>query len=322
MDEAMPVSPAFLSNSVWVIVVTYNSSGCILACLQSLRAASSQFELRVTVVDNASTDDTIALVEAFGADIEILRQKDNTGYAGGNNTALQRHPDHERHAGILFLNPDAQLLPGSIDALMALLYSANEIGGVSPSLVEHAGATKAALNTLWGLPMNRRYAGLGEAIISDRLHGCCMLVKPQLLAAAGLFEPSYFLYWEELDLCARARKAGLKLLLHEGVPVLHRVGEAERAHRIYYMWRNQFHFARRNLGRLGAALFLSRRLALSSPSELLHFVVRRRGDLVRAALAGLVAGLCGEHGHSASPHAQPTPSRLPASQQPKRSSAP
>jgi GT2 family glycosyltransferase len=131
----------------------------------------------------------------------------------------------------------------------------------------------------------------------------------------GRFDEAYFLYWEEIDLCQRARDAGFTLGICPGIEVVHRPGEiggveTERSHRVYYMWRNQFRFAFRTWGVLGA-LFLARR-SVTLLRDAWRYARAGRVDLLRAAGAGLRAGLDGECGRSRHPAADPDRSPRPA----------
>jgi GT2 family glycosyltransferase len=135
-----------------------------------------------------------------------------------------------------------------------------------------------------------------------------MLVRSSVFETVGGFDESYFLYWEEIDLCRRARRAGFQLAVCSTIEAVHRPGEpagtaGERAHRIYYMWRNQFRFAFKSWGAAGI-LFLIRRAA-TMLRETLRYVRAGRVDLLQAGWHGLAAGIRGERGRSHHPCADP-----------------
>lgn len=300
-----------MRQNVEVIIVTYNNADCIADCLKSLERVNEQIIMHATVVDNASTDNTLTLITNAldGSDdwVKVIRNHENLGYAYGNNIAINfLKTEAAQYAAVLILNPDVILSHGVIDKLLALLQDSDNVGAVAPNVIEPGQAIRPnKFKTLWG-GGQKRYAGHGNVIEADRLHGGCMLIKPELFNKIGLFDESYFLYWEEIDLCQRARKADFKLLYIDDVVVTHR-GDSQsglyRTHRIYYMWRNQFYFSFKNYGRIVGMAFLLRRF-LSNSRELLLFTLSGRFDLCAAGLAGMIAGIRGERNRSTNRYAQ------------------
>jgi GT2 family glycosyltransferase len=290
-----------------VIIVTYNSTRSITACLGALTESTKNFGLDITIVDSASSDDTVILLEAQPIPrVQIIALKENVGYAGGNNVALRAIKDYKAYAAILIINPDILLPAGTLDYLVALLQSDARIGMVSPAIYPFQGATTAETSaqlkkrrSLWGGKGAIAWVeqpGLANVFRVDRLPGCCLLAKPALFEKVGWFDENYFLYWEELDLCLRARRAGYYLLVCADILIQHNAGETERSHRIYYMARNQFYYALKNYNRPLALLFLLRRLLLTNSREFFRFWRSGRGDLLRAGWAGLKAGIKRETG--------------------------
>lgn len=280
------------------VIVTYNNSDTISCCIQSLEKASKHYKIHIAIVDNASTDNTLSIVESLSSGIQIIRSTKNLGYGYGNNIAIKAMLSGGiEYAALLILSPDVTLLPACVDELASALLISSEVGGVSPNVVEDENkmSTPAVIKPLHGggfLPSHTK-----DVIEVDRLHGCCMLVKPELFRRIGLFDEAYFLYWEEIDLCVRASRAGYKLLICNSVTVPHRLGKAERPHRIYYMWRNQTYFAFKNFGMINGGIFWVRRL-ISNLKEILVFLLARRLDLIAAGIQGLLAGISGERGRS------------------------
>jgi len=134
-----------------------------------------------------------------------------------------------------------------------------------------------------------------------------MLICTEALVRVGLFDEKYFLYWEEIDLCVRLRRANYELLIADDVAAVHHGADAGclKRHRTYYMWRNQIHFSFRNYGAFLGFLFLVRRLLVANAREVFRYLRRGRTELVLAGLAGLWAGLRGERGPSVSRFALP-----------------
>lgn len=288
------------------VIVTYNSSDDIAECLDALLLSSERFSFEITVVDNGSADATIQTVRESYPFVEVIAST-NLGYAHGNNLAVREALDSGRdYQAILILNPDATLCRGSIDRLADALFAIQEVGGVSPYVGSRGGGGREAdrFKSLFGVPLNEKPLPGFDAVVSDRLHGCCMLLRPEVFREIGFIDEQYFLYWEELDFCIRVTAAGFKLLICYDIYINHRCNTPERQHRIFYMNRNQFLFARKNFPPMRRMVFLSRR-AMTFVIELVHFVRIKRFDLVCAAMSGMVSGLCGETGKSTSRYAEP-----------------
>ena len=118
-----------------VVIVNWNTGDDVTACVGSLRGATGGRVARVVVVDNASTDDSAGLLERC-ADVHVVHATRNLGFAGGANLGAQ----HTASRLLLFLNPDARVLPGAIDAAAGFLDAHPEFGIVGPLLVDGTGA--------------------------------------------------------------------------------------------------------------------------------------------------------------------------------------
>ncbi len=231
----MTGSPAS-SPDVSIVIVTFNAREFLLKCLATVPAATRQVSAEVLVVDNGGGDGTWdALASCDG--VRALRGSRSLGYAGGNNLAWRRACG--RH--VLFLNPDTELTPGSIDALVARLESDDSVGIVGPRLVLPDGSLdpaarrtiptplSAALRLLRlarVIPFGRRLAYNLPVSVSDdprveAVSGACMLVRGETFRALRGFDAGYFMYGEDLDLAARARRQGWSTVYSPDVTVLH-----------------------------------------------------------------------------------------------------
>jgi N-acetylglucosaminyl-diphospho-decaprenol L-rhamnosyltransferase len=289
-----------------VIIVAFNSGDLIESCLRALPAAAAGEPMQVTVVDNASEEDVTRAIKRSGVEARLLRLPVNRGYSGGNNAGIQqimrRHPSPK---AILILNPDVALPPGAVNKLYSVLAETSDCGAVSPWVTRARDNGKSLrLRTLWGLPSHPPMVRSDSPTQVDRLPGCCMLVRSDVFERVGLFDDAYFLYWEEIDLCLRARRVGYRLLIDTDVKVYHGEGDAEfRRHRVYYVWRNQVYFAFKNYGWICGIIFLLRRVCIGNVRNAFTYASRRKPTLILTGLAGLWAGLRGETGRSTSRHA-------------------
>lgn len=287
------------NGAIRVVIITYNSADLIKSCIDACLRAATSYEIGISIVDNGSVDKTLDVLNEFGNSVRVIRSVNN-GFAHACNTAIKDELERdEPFPTILFLNPDAVLSDGAIDRLMNALMSNPQIGGVSPLPNEGPKPSQRRMRTLLGLRM-KPYANQEHALVTDRLHGACMLWRTDVIRSTGFFDERYFLYWEEVDYSYRAIESGCKLLLLTDIEVLHRWQQKERPHRIYFMWRNQFLFAAKTFLPAARLVFWIGRIK-SCTTELLVFLRDGRLDLVRAAFKGLMAGLRGEVGRGSCP---------------------
>ncbi|WP_158253821.1 glycosyltransferase family 2 protein [Cryobacterium sp. N22] len=225
---------------VAVVIVTYNSAADIGSLLASLRVSATAVGMRVIVVDNDSTDDTLGVLSAHG-DVTVVSAGGNRGYAGGINVAL-RHLGPAR--SILVLNPDLVVWPGSVEGMLASQASTGA-GIVVPRLVDSRGNPQASLRrepsvlrsfgeALFGDHATWRPAWLAETVYDPDSYssahpiewatGAALLIHRGLADRLGDWDERYFLYSEETDYFRRAREAGATARFTPVATVEHRQG--------------------------------------------------------------------------------------------------
>ncbi|WP_454138091.1 glycosyltransferase family 2 protein [Microbacterium paulum] len=227
-----------------IIIVTYNSGESIGRLLRSIAPAYPGGSPRVIVVDNASTDDTLARV-AEHPRVEVIRSR-NEGYSAGINRGVEHSPRADAH---LILNPDLELTPGAIAAMLAE-FDAPNVGIVAPLVlgpqgdIEHSQRReptllRAAGLGFTGLPVFSEYVQEPEAythaVTVDWALGAALLVRRDCSLNVGGWDKSYFLYSEETDYCARARAAGWSILFTPAAQVVHAGGGSGRNDRTHVM---------------------------------------------------------------------------------------
>jgi GT2 family glycosyltransferase len=257
-----------------VIVVTFNSAAHVDRLLASLDAALGDLRARLVVVDNHSTDDTVARLRSHGR-AEVLTQPDNRGYAAAINVGLER--THGAPA-VLVLNPDLALRAGSIPRLMAASQERG-VGIVVPQIRTPDGTIFRSLRreptvgrALGTAVMGGRVAGLfprlSETVGDDKSYlerrdvdwatGAAMLVTRECADATGPWDESFFLYSEETDFAGRARSAGFRILYEPMAVVTHTGGDSMTSPRLRSMLVvNRLRYFRRRHGRLRTAAFFA-----------------------------------------------------------------
>jgi len=251
--------------SVDVIVVTYNSAPEICACMTGV-LSSADVE-RLIIVDNASSDDSVAKARAAGADL-VIESDRNLGFARAVNLGLKQ----ARADCVLLLNPDARLSGVALASMRTTLRQEAGAAIVAPLLRNADGATTsgagrfATLTRRVGLcvplvgraphfrPEYRLPAATlteSRALDVDYAFGAAMLLDRAFLTRTGGFDERFFLFAEDEDICRQARVAGRRVLLHTRVVARHIGGascadetrtEAQRLYSTYLLfgkWRGQ-----------------------------------------------------------------------------------
>jgi N-acetylglucosaminyl-diphospho-decaprenol L-rhamnosyltransferase len=214
--------------SFTIVTVLHDSAPELQRLLPSLREHLPS-DLQLVVVDSGSGDDGPALARAAGAEVIVL--DGNQGFGAASNAGVSA----ARHAATVLLNPDCELLDSGLSELAGRAARCEAL--LVPRLIEADGALQRSAHPLPGGPMAlvravlptralpqphraRRPRRVGWAIAA------CLAAPTALLRRLGPFDPAAFLFYEDLDLCLRARAAGVPTELHPDARVLHHGGHA------------------------------------------------------------------------------------------------
>ncbi len=286
-----------------IVIVTYNSGRVVGGCLDSLDAALGKLHARVIVVDNASQDDTLAVVAERMPTAEVIARTSNDGFAAGVNTGA----DAALGSDVLVLNPDIQLAPGCVPLLREEMNTSGA-GIAVPALMDSSGRRShslrrrpTVLRALGEAVLGGTRAGriplLGELVISPRVYrragtaawatGAAWLISRQCLAVVGPLDERYFLYSEETEYMLRAVKNGLRVQYQPRAVAVHLSGEQKTSPRLWALSAtNRVRLHREREGRFAAAAMW----AAVVLNELIRAAVGPRSDQDRhvAALKSLV----------------------------------
>ena len=221
-----------------VLVLTWNNRAVSEACLESvLRLDYPRFD--VLVVDNASTDDTVAALQArFGSRLEFLRNERNLLFAGGMNAGLRRALERGYDYALL-MNNDVVVDPGLLGELVAAAATDPRIAAVGPKIyffdrpdVLWFAGGELSLWRGWSRHRGLREVDRGQHDRRrdvDYLTGCAFLVRRQALEDVGLLDTGFAMYAEDADWCFRARGRGWRLLYAPAARLWHRVSASAGA---------------------------------------------------------------------------------------------
>jgi GT2 family glycosyltransferase len=252
------------------VVVTYNSSRTIERALAALRRCHDAGAARTIVVDNASSDRTLSILQLHADWITVVKSPGNIGFGRGCNRGLEE----VREPYVVFVNPDAELEPDACRVLEAFLDGNPRAAMAAPAIIEadgevqHVGGLTTPLGVmlaasgLAGRPRGWRMASPGTSPFrTDWLCGALFMTRSEVLRSLGGFDPRFFLYFEETDLCRRVAKAGLELWAVPAAVARH-VGGASAAQsgkaRIggciaEHFFPSRFYYLRKHFGVVSAA---------------------------------------------------------------------
>lgn len=239
-------------NDIGVVVVTFRSGATIDDCLARLRAAAGVSAIRV--VDNASDDDTLTIVQrhaAADARVRFIANPDNPGFAVACNQGAGALVEPRDAAWLAFVNPDCLV---EADTLVHLRTHARQLDGnalIGADLVDEDGFRDPAarrsdpdfagmlVSLLHSPPAARLHVPLDVARSMqqvDAVSGALMLMPRILFERVGGFDTGYRLHAEDLDLCRRVRDAGAVVAVANDVRVVHVRGVSSRSRPLFVEW--------------------------------------------------------------------------------------
>lgn len=221
------------SPDLSVIVVSYQTREMTRRCLETLKEQSCGLRLETIVVDNGSTDGSLEMLNAFPG-IRVIALERNIGFGPANNRALAEA------AGRYFvlLNSDAFLQPQALRRAFDHMEKTPDAGAGGGRL---SGPDGTPQPSAWRFPLPWRdflvYSGIAarmphspaaRAASVDWVPGAFLILRPEALRKAGLFDERFFLYYEEVDLCRRLKAAGYSVWFWPDVEVVHVGGESAK----------------------------------------------------------------------------------------------
>jgi GT2 family glycosyltransferase len=255
--EAVNLLPSY-DYAVSVIVISFNTRDLLRECLQSIVAECASLPAGTTaeilVVDNASTDGSAEMVErefvspagpVSSCTVRLIRSEVNLGFAAANNLAVEAARGHH----LVLLNSDAFFHPGALRLSIQHMDANTKVGVGGARLVGPHGEwqpSARAFPTLWNVfvvfsglatrcpksrifgAFDRTWASPDEQAEVDWVPGAFSILRREALVKTGLFDPRFFLYCEEVDLCRRIKAQGFRVLYWPDVVVTHIGGESSR----------------------------------------------------------------------------------------------
>jgi N-acetylglucosaminyl-diphospho-decaprenol L-rhamnosyltransferase len=236
---------------ITVVIVNWNS-GCLLeSCIKSLLANAGACE--IIIVDNGSSDSSLDFIPRTGSEIKVIRNDRNLGFSAGNNLGWKAGEGTE----VLFLNPDTECLPQSVQLLEQTIHGNSEVWAVGGQLISPSGEPQHGFNvrsfpTLAGvacqmffcdriLQADRRAPSVNAEMSTlpldvDQPAAACLMVTRTALEEIGGFDEKFQPAWfEDVDLCRRIRSRGGRIQYQPAARFLH-----HRSYSLAHMSRESF----------------------------------------------------------------------------------
>ena len=226
-----------------IIIVNYNGREHLENCLRSLRAHPPATPHEIVVVDNASTDGSVAAMQSY-PEARLVPLAENVGFSRGNNAGIRV----SRGSLVLLLNNDTLVGAGALDRLIARLDAHADAAVAGPRIVDGKGDAELSFGPMISplgelrqkavMALHARGFGPVSRWVEratrrehyvDWVTGACLLVKRDAAERVGLLDERFFLYTEDVDFCASIRAAGWKVLFTPAAEIVHLRGRARIA---------------------------------------------------------------------------------------------
>lgn len=267
-----------MDKKVFFVIVNYNGKKVLEACLRSI--FSSEYpHFEVVVVDNASLDGSMSIVKELFPKVHCLFQEKNGGFAVGSNMGIRFSLEHGAEY-VFLVNNDATIKKDTLSFLMQ--YAEKEMRGVFSPLV----LTSENPEKVWfcggyidwfrmRAVHKKCFSVEKKPMSSEYLSGCALLIPKRAFYEAGLLDEEYFLYYEDVDWCLRARGAGYRLWVIPQALVIHKEqSEKKNPLKIYFLVLSGILFFQKNAfgcRRWWGFIYLFLRICKNKIDQIFHF---------------------------------------------------
>jgi len=256
-----------MSPQISVIIVNFNAGDSLRQLLKSLQAFDNGYILEIFIVDNNSTDNSVARLRKEFSFINIIQNAENVGFAKANNQGVKQASSEK----VLLINPDAEIKESTLRYLAECLEKNSTIGIAGPKILKSDGTIqKECARSFPGLvtlflgsyPLINKfsdcflkkhdYKSSGKVAC---VSGACMMVRKKIFNEIGGFDERFFMYGEDMDLCYRVVKGGYKVWYVSEAEVMHLGGVSTKQNLYFESCKSIEFFFRKNQGFLPSLLY-------------------------------------------------------------------
>jgi GT2 family glycosyltransferase len=227
-----------------VIILSYNVEKLLKKAIQAVYDTYKEMGLQIIVVDNASSDGSVAMVRKNFPKVDVVTSKTNTGFAAGNNLARKV----AKGDFVLFLNPDTEVRGNAIKKCLEILSNRDELGAITCKVMLPNGkldySCHRGLPTVWNtfcywtrlsklFPKSPVFAGYAATYLDinrgsfvDCISGTFLMIKRKVLDKINWWDEDYWWNGEDIELCYRIKKAGYKIWYEPSEIMMHYKGSS------------------------------------------------------------------------------------------------
>ncbi|MBU0580817.1 MAG: glycosyltransferase family 2 protein [Candidatus Margulisbacteria bacterium] len=226
-----------------IIIVNWNVKDLLEKCLDSIAVNPPQCNYEVFVVDNASADGSVNMIQKKFSDVKLIASDKNLGFAGGNNLALKKAQGQY----LLLLNPDTEVLPGALQTYLDFFKDHPKAGAMGVKLVNFDLSLQPSCKSFpswrtlfWStffldvlFPKSQIF---GEYEMThwdhnderevDQPMGAALAVRREVVEKVGLMDEQFYMYFDEVDWCYRIKKAGYEIWFTPKASIIHHWGKS------------------------------------------------------------------------------------------------
>lgn len=282
---------------VSIVILNYNQTQVSCEFLDSAKSLTYP-NYEIIMVDNASPDDPTERITKEYPEVNFIRTSQNLGFSGGNNVGIRA----AKGEYFFVVNNDTEVTPDLIERLLEPFEADPLVGIVSPkiryfsepTMIQYAGFKE--IN-----PITGRNSTIGQHEIDNGqhdspaftpyAHGAAMMVKKEVVNKIGALPDEFFLYYEELDWSARARKAGYKIYYQPTALIYHKESVStgkDSPLKAYYQNRNRILFMRRNSTKSQLIYFTMFLILFVTPKKILEYSIKGQFTHLRNYIKALV----------------------------------
>lgn len=267
-------SPASAEKLLSIIIVNWNTRDLLADCLASVAvevAALPAGQVETLVVDNASSDGSVALLQSHFPWVQLIQNATNVGFAAANNQAMAI----AKGKYILLLNSDTKVLAQALAILVEFMEAHPEVGASGARYLNPDGSLQPSCypaptlaRELWRLFHLDRFYPFGVYHMAqwslltprsvDIVQGAALLVRRTVLDQIGFFDTAYFMYTEEVDLCERIRRARWPIFFVPTAMIIHYGGQSTRQAALpmfLQLYRSKILYFRKHHGAVATVLY-------------------------------------------------------------------
>lgn len=291
-----------MSKLISIIIPTLNKEKCLIKCIDSIKRNSNKRKIEIVVVDDFSKDRRYEKLKNKHPDVRLIIHKKNLGFGRSCNDGIKI----AKGEYIIILNDDTVVTKNWLEGLIKPL--SNKLIGITTGkilflkkkgknkIIWYAGGKLTQLfpKIVWHIGYKevdkKQYDEIKEI---EFISGCVMAFRKQFINKVGYFDENYFLYYEDADLCLRARKIGYKLIYNPKSVIFHSESlstKRESPFWIYHRERSRFIFVKKNAPYL-LPLFFIYYLFVYFPESIFFAIKNKDLEIIRKSIAGFINGI-------------------------------